>query len=171
MAAWVLTFCFIDGATRPLSKRKINHLLISCVFPGLRGFRHVCHPTSSKIQQKIPKSSNQTKNPQILKKSNKKSQNPKILRHPPKSNKTQNPQKIPQKIPKSSKIQQKTHGKTTPPSSSEAPDCDRVEVQYEQQSYDKMPGFFASILMGHLDVRLEVRFNGWYMGYFTYTYK
>ena len=160
--------------------KKINHLLISCVFPDLRRFWHFCHPKSSKIQQKIPKSSNQTKKPKILKNPKKdpnirkkSNQNPKILRHPPKSNKKSN------KNPKSSKNSHKKPQILRIPtkkpmarqpgrpvlsrcfSSSEAPDCDRVEVRYEQQSYDKMPGFFASILMDHLDVRLEVRFNGW----------
>lgn len=109
---------------------------------------------------------NPTQDPKVLKKSN---QNPKILKHPTKiQQKTQNPQKIPKKNPNPQKSNTKPMARQPGRpvlsrcfSSSEAPDCDRVEVRYEQQSYDKMPGFFASILMDHLDVRLEVRFNGW----------
>ena len=104
-------------------------------------------PKSSKIPKKIAK--NQTK---ILKSSD-------IPQNPTKP-------KILKKSPNPQKSNTKPMARQPPVqcfllcfSSSEAPDCDRVEVRYEQQSYDKMPGFFASILMGHLDVRLEVRFN------------
>ena len=168
MATWVLTFCFIDGATRPLSK-KINHLLISCVFADLRGFWHFCHPISSKIQQKIPKSSkipkkiskspkNQTK---ILKSSNIQQKSHKRI---PKSNKnpTKNPKssKNPTKNLQILKNPTKKTWQDNPPSSSGAPDCDRVEVQYEQQSYDKMPGFWLRYLWVTW-MSQEVRFNGW----------